>query len=256
MVIALVYDFNMGEFKLEYTESLVEQPVIWESHCHGQYEMIAVADGDIMVRLEGQNYRLKKNQIIIIPPLCYHSVTANEEGSYCRITALFGIEAIPSVLRSEFTEKGRSTYVSSSTIDKIKKLCLEDNDSYYAPLIQSLMIQIFYDSLSDAQNSVKIETDELLQRALRYIDEHLSEKILLDDLARYTARSKSSFCHLFEQKMNISPKQYILQKRLAVAEKLIDEGASYTAAAMQVGYENYSNFYRLYKKNLKEQTKS
>ena len=78
----------------------------------------------------------------------------------------------------------------------------------------------------------------------------MHEKILLDDLARHTARSKSSFCHLFEEKMKISPKQYILQKKLALAGKLIDEGVPRTAAAMQVGYENYSNFYRLCKKNL------
>ncbi|MBR2432538.1 MAG: helix-turn-helix domain-containing protein, partial [Clostridia bacterium] len=74
--------------------------------------------------------------------------------------------------------------------------------------------------------------------------------ILLDDIAKYTSRSKSSFCHLFESKMNISPKQYILQKKLALASKLIDEGVPHTVAAMQVGYENYSNFYRLYRKKL------
>ena len=110
------------------------------------------------------------------------------------------------------------------------------------------MVQIFYDSLTQAQNPVKIETDEFLQKVLKYIDGHLNEKILLDDLAKHTARSKSSFCHLFEKKMNISPKQYILQKKLAVASKLIDEGVPHTVAAMQVGYENYSNFYRLYNK--------
>ena len=49
--------------------------------------------------------------------------------------------------------------------------------------------------------------------------------------------------------MNISPKQYILQKKLALANKLMDEGVPRTVVAMQVGYENYSNFYRLYRKN-------
>mgnify|MGYP003307143845 CR=1 FL=1 len=50
--------------------------------------------------------------------------------------------------------------------------------------------------------------------------------------------------------MKISPKQYILQKKLALASKLIDEGVPRTVAAMQVGYENYSNFYRMYQKHL------
>ena len=76
------------------------------------------------------------------------------------------------------------------------------------------MIGIFYDALQSPEMPVKVETDEFLQKALCYIDAHLHEKILLDDLALATARSKFSFCHLFEQKMKIAPKQYILQKSL------------------------------------------
>ena len=43
--------------------------------------------------------------------------------------------------------------------------------------------------------------------------------------------------------------EFILQKKLALANKLIDEGVPRTVAAMQIGYENYSNFYRLYLKH-------
>ena len=114
------------------------------------------------------------------------------------------------------------------------------------------MTEIFYDACLSPKAHEKIQADAFLQKAFEYIELHLHEKILLDDIAKYTSRSKSSFCHLFESKMNISPKQYILQKKLALASKLIDEGVPHTVAAMQVGYENYSNFYRLYRKKLYE----
>jgi AraC-like DNA-binding protein len=251
-VIILVFNFKTHDFQLEYTESEVKCPVLWESHCHSQYEMIAVADGDITVTLEGQIYVLKENQVIIIPPLCYHSVTANEKGSYRRITALLGIDVIPEPLRAEFVGQDKNAKIATFDVDRLKLLCEKENTEFYAPLVYSLMVQIFYDAITQKQSAVKIKADEFLQKALLYIDKHLNEKILLDDLARYTAHSKSSFCHLFEQKMNISPKQYIIQKKLAVASKLISEGVPHTVAAMQVGYENYSNFYRLNKKVLKK----
>ena len=206
----MVCDFHTAKFEFKYVESKIDHSISWESHCHAQYEMIAVADGDITVMMEGQKYRLQKNQIIIIPPLFYHSVTANGEGSYRRITALFGIDAIPSVLQDEFKSQGKTTAIDTSRIEKIKEICQNDNPSFYAPLLQSLMIEIFYDALQITQIPVKNEADEFVQKAIRYVDCHLHEKILLDDLARYTSRSKSSFCHLFEEKMNISPKQYIL----------------------------------------------
>lgn len=245
----MVYAFQTEAFDVKYSKSEIEHPVLWESHCHTQFEMIAVAEGDITVMLEGQHYRLTKNQIIIIPPLAYHSITANEKGAYRRVTALFGIDAIPKVLQEEFLKRESSAAtVSSQNIEKIKALCQKENPTFYAPLLHGLMVEFFYDALQAPQAPADMETDAFLQQALRYIDEHLHEKILLDDLAKATARSKSSFCHLFEAKMKTSPKQYILQKKLAVASKLIDEGMPRTAAAMQVGYENYSNFYRLYRK--------
>lgn len=245
----MIYGLKTDDFAFEYVESEADHPIFRESHCHAQFEMIAVADGDITVMLEGQNYRLKENQIIIIPPLCYHSVTSNGKGSYRRITALFDIDAIPSVLQNEFIKCGRDTVIDASRMKKIKEIYQKKDPSFYAPLLQSMMIEIFYDALQIPQESAKNETDEFIKKTIQYVDSHLHEKILLDDLARYTSRSKSSFCHLFEAKMNISPKQYILQKKLALAEKLIDEGVPHTVAAMQVGYENYSNFYRIYTKH-------
>lgn len=248
----MVHSLRANAFEFEYIESEIDHSVLWERHCHAKYEMIAVADGDITVMPEGQNYRLKKNQVIIIPPLLYHSVTANGEGSYRRITSLFGSDAIPSVLQGEFSKQERYTTVNTSHIEKIKEICQKEDAAFFAPLLQSLMIEIFYDALLMPQAHAKIETDEFLQKTFEYIDQHLHEKILLDDLAKHTSRSKSSFCHLFEEKMNISPKQYILQKKLALASKLIDEGVPHTVAAMQVGYENYSNFYRLYRNNIEK----
>ena len=112
------------------------------------------------------------------------------------------------------------------------------------------MTEIFYDAVQESHAPVKIGTDKVIQMAIQYVEQHLHEKILLESLAKQTSRSKSSFCHLFEEKMKISPKQYILQKKLALASKLIGEGTPPTVAAMQVGYDNYSNFYRIYVKHL------
>ena len=38
--------------------------------------------------------------------------------------------------------------------------------------------------------------------------------------------------------MKVSPKQYILEKKLALAEKYIAEGVPATIAAASVGYDN------------------
>ena len=238
-----------GGFQIEYIESEIDAPVVWESHCHAQFEMISVLEGDITVMLEGRSYRLTADRALIIPPLFYHAVTANHRGSYRRITALFDLDAIPSVLQPHFARKGASlTVFPSRQSGELQVLCREREADFYSPLGESLMIQLLYGDVRGEGGESEAVSDEFLQKIIAYIDGHLCEKILLDDLAVYTSRSKSSVSHLFEEKMNITPGQYILQKKLALAHRLIDEGMSPTVAALQVGYDNYSNFYRMYRK--------
>ena len=242
--------FATSEFCMEYTESEVGRGVLFESHCHTQLEMIAVLEGDITVTVEGKGYRLKRNQGILIPPLAYHAVTAAAGTAYRRITVLFGGTVIPGVLQPFFGEgsEGMTVGVAAYT-ERLRGILLREDPDFYSPLAKSMMVEILYDAIAAPHSPAEDGTDDFLKQALLYIEAHLHEKILLDDLARHTARSKSSFCHLFEKRMNVSPKQYILQKKIAVAQKLIGEGVPHTAAALRVGYENYSSFYRLLKKH-------
>ena len=110
------------------------------------------------------------------------------------------------------------------------------------------MVQLLYNDVQ-LKDAVYSEIDETLQKIISYIDTHLDDKIRLYDLAEHAVCSESRVSHLFQEKMKISPKQYILQKKLAFAEKLIRDGMPATLAAIQVGYENYSDFYRVYRKH-------
>ena len=238
-----------SEFTFEYTESRISDPVLCESHCHAKFELIAVLAGDVSVMREGRNYRLTEGQAILIPPLSYHTVTANQKGSYHRITALLEREAIPAVLLDALLQRRADSAVfSSSRLEELRRICLEKEPAFYLPLAYSLIVQMLYRSLRETSNDTAT-ADPFLREVISYIDAHLEEKISLSSLAKHTSRSSSSLSHLFEEKMHISPKQYILQKKLALANKLIGEGVPPTVAAMRVGYESYSNFYRMYLKH-------
>ena len=211
----MTYSFHTDEFELAYTESQNDQSVLWENHCHAKFEMIAVLEGDVNVLLEGRRYRLKENQTIILPPLCYHSISVNEGAIYRRVTALFDLAAIPSVLHPKFIKEEADVSISFfSRIEELKKICQKGDTAFYAPLAKSLMVELLYESIKSTADPSYVNTDKFLQTTVLYIEQNLHKKILLDDLARLTSRSKSSFCHLFQEKMKISPGQYIVQKKL------------------------------------------
>lgn len=239
-------------FLLYYKKDRIERGVLWEKHCHAHFELIAVLAGDVCVTLEGKEFPLETGNAILIPPLCYHSVTANKTGTYRRLTAAFEPDTLPPALCSLlFQGAPRPFCAGTAQVERLCSLC-EQEKMLYAPLAGALMIELLYACADSAQAESDSVTDSILHRALGYIEKHLCEQLTLDDIAASVACSKSLLCHRFQARMRISPKQYILQKRMALAAKLIREGTPPTQAALRVGYDNYSNFYRMYQKHLQK----
>lgn len=246
------YSFCTDDFLFEFIESQTDNNVLWESHCHPQYELIAVFEGDISIMIEGRSYTLTANNAIIIPPLSYHTVTANKRGIYKRMMVLFDLSAIPNVLHEHFTDNITASVFNSYQFNDLRKIRASEDSEFYKPFAESIMIRIMYECIESRATNSSENINDVLNQIISYIDGHLCERITLDDIALHTARSKSSVCHLFCEQMKISPKQYILQKKLAFAGKLIHDGIPPTIAAMRIGYDNYSDFYRMYVKHFKK----
>ena len=246
----MIEELKTDCFHLHYKSEIVDTPLLWESHCHATFEMIAVLGGGIVVGIEGRQWRLGRGESIVIPPLCYHTISAQRGEEYERLTVLFEQDAIPTALQAVQGSGAPAVCMLSGHVrTALAGVCREADKAFYAPLADSLMVQALYELSRSAQAERQETVDSTLVEILAYIDRHLGEQIVLDDLAAHVSRSKSSVCHLFVQKMKISPKQYILQKKLAHAALLIKEGVAPCEVATRLGYENYSNFYRLYKKH-------
>lgn len=243
-----------SKFHFTYAEDTVDPAdshILWEDHCHARYEMIAVLEGDVTVMQEGRHFRLTDGQVMILPPLGYHAVTVNKKGVYRRLTVLFEPSSIPEILREDFTRRdAEPACFPLPRGHDVSAMGHWESLLYYEPLLESLMIRVFYHRLqAPAPRGEEGADGEFLPSITAYIDSHLEEQIRLEDLARHTARSASFVSHLFEEKMGIPPGQYILRKRMAYAQKLMVEGHSATEVAARLGYKSYTAFYRVYRKH-------
>ena len=77
-----------------------------------------------------------------------------------------------------------------------------------------LLAPFFSDVATDRYELVKFEA------VLKYIDEHYKESIRLEELASLMHVSTMYFSNRFKEVFNVSPKQYILNKRLREAQRL------------------------------------
>ena len=209
--------------------------------------------GSVNLVLENVKYSLTSGEIAIIPPFAYHSIFCERDSEYERITALFDKSFIPEQIYGELAERSGVTLVCShssltSALASMKELFFEDDPEKYEPLLSSLLTEVLYTYTFKGGSVLSGSAHPTVRAVISYVDEQIGEKILLVDIAASAFVSKSTVSHIFLSEMKISVKQYILHKKLSYAAHLISEGKRATEAARLVGYENYANFYKAYRK--------
>ena len=96
-------------------------------------------------------------------------------------------------------------------------------------------------------NRMRSEAPDLLDQVMAYIEIHLSEKITLRQTARHFYVSESTISHLFRQRLGVSFYRCVTQRRLISAKEMIWKGYSMDQVAEQVGFTDYSSFFRAFK---------
>ena len=113
-------------------------------------------------------------------------------------------------------------------------------------------LQILVHLMRARKNEVALsppeEKMELLDELLLYIEKHMSEKITLADTAHRFLVSESSISQLFRKRLKVSFYRFVTQRRLISAKTLILEGVLAEQAGAQVGFGDYSTFFRAFKR--------
>ena len=92
-------------------------------------------------------------------------------------------------------------------------------------------------------------SDNGLQDSILYVDQYFMTDIRVDDLAKDCGYSSDHYRFLFKQATGVAPKQYILNKRISLAKKLLKgKDLSISEISVRCGFESYSQFMTFFKK--------
>nr|WP_228550649.1 AraC family transcriptional regulator [Endozoicomonas sp. OPT23] len=95
-------------------------------------------------------------------------------------------------------------------------------------------------------------TDSRLLTAVRYIDDHFTEELTVEKIARAACLSASALSKLFRKNYGISVMQWREEKRIAAAcNKLIYSSLQVSQIASQLGYTNAMYFSRCFRRQMK-----
>jgi len=84
-----------------------------------------------------------------------------------------------------------------------------------------------------------------VKRVNRFIDENLTEPILLKDLSAVAQRSTAYFCRAFKRTFGRSPHAYLIDRRVKLAgDLMLESDAPLSEIAQAAGFADQSHFCR------------
>ena len=233
-------------------------------HHHDFYEIYYFISGDVEYRVEGKTYILQKGDLLLISPGVFHQPMVRPGVPYERIVLW-----INRTFLAQFAEQGvdlsacfdpsgavllqPGAYQRSTLAMQLEELCTEQRSDKYGKELycQALFIQILTQinrmTAIDAPKSDSQSEPELVGQVLAYIAAHYQEKLTLQQLADHFYVSKYHLSHTFSSQVGTSIYRYILLKRLLAAREQITDGISPSEACQNCGFQDYANFYRVFK---------
>jgi len=207
------------------------------------YDFTFVLEGSLTYYADGVRYVMRKNDAVFFFPgsTCYR-----EEGTEPVSYVSFNFTAPDSV---QFPFK---PFMSKCITGAMRKLVSIFPTSHLSPLYFSrekcaLMLEyLLYELLDTAAPEC---TNEHVDRMLKYIDEHIHEKLSLRDISREINLSPEYTSYIFKKEMQKTLTDYINERKLTLARELIvSREMTLHDVACHLGYDNYNYFCRLYKK--------
>lgn len=259
----VTYDTCSG-LKLYQNKEAENYPLHW----HTVMEIILPLRNEYTVILNQTSHTFGTGDIFIAPPGILHALKAPAEGE--RLILLFDYSLICNIKGMDSLLHSLHPYALISKTDYpllSETLCTcltaiqqeyQQRPPFFEASLYALVIRFFLTLGRASFHSDRIfpgiasskqqEYTEKFMMLCSYISEHCTEPIMIDQLADLAGFSRFHFSRLFKQFTGISCYQYLIQKRVAYAERLlIRPGITITEAAMESGFNSLATFNRVFK---------
>lgn len=235
-------------------------------HSHTFYEMLCCRNTCGAEYLVGtERYKLKKGDIICVPPGISHRPLLPNHMSEPYIRDVLWISEefftmLGKTASSPINDKFSHPFLFRTAGTSWEFICelirngireAEGDRFGWNTLVvantANILVQLIRAGLDQHNKPMPTEKPELLDQLLAYIEEHMAERITLSETARSFFISESTITQTFRKKLGVSFYRCVTQRRLIASKALIEKGISLESVSEQVGFTDYSSFYRAFK---------
>ncbi|QHW30976.1 AraC family transcriptional regulator [Paenibacillus rhizovicinus] len=223
------------------------------------YRIWLIQEGEGLLTFGGRTMEMKPGQLMLVPPSAFPALEAHVDVAvslyWCHFRApigdmeVFDLLQLPICVVPKDEEQERMKLLFEQLLAAFRSTQLTRELRIRASMFELLACFLEYGGIDESTLNA-IEPLEKVDRVLEYIEEHLSEAIAIEDLARLVYLHPNYFIGYFKSIVGYAPAQYVNIRRLELARTLLeDQELSITDVARKVGMQNHY-FSRIFKQHI------
>lgn len=241
-------------------------------HWHDEMELVVIKKGQGYVSVDFDKHLVHSGDIIMICRGCLHAIEQDASYKMEYENIIFKPELLSSGANDlcmlqymkplldgtlpveHFLTPAHEVFESLSNCIRQIDLVCADQTTGWQLAVKSALFYFFFLLISERQKkTVSISHNpkslEKMKTVLKYVEEHYTEKLTIDDMAKLTFYSKSHFMKFFKVHMGTGFTEYLNDYRLAMAARLLKSSdESILMIAEESGFDNLSYFNRIFKR--------
>lgn len=255
------YEFRKDNI-LRFQESVISgfsYRYLW----HTEMELLMVMSGNLVYFAGGEHYHLKAGDLLFFNEGCGHSIISNEAENVS-----LSLKLHPGVLREWGAGNSlkkqcvcltQGNTCSQKQLRRIQQgiaaihFYLMEQDAVSSKMAETMDILVFAEVLRSAglleempgsgTDSVRKNESGRLNGTFRYLSEHFTEQISLQDMAEKAGYNRTYFSGLFRKETGLSLTEYVNRMRVQKAIGCLEAGEdTLTDVAMKSGFPDYQTF--------------
>lgn len=255
-----LYHFAKNNVWIEHIKDEKPNPTVFGMHAHTFAELFYFISGNGVFHIEGTEYILQPDDILLMRPGESHYIEIGGNTPYERVVVSFPINIFNAIdaenkLIEPFTNRKNGEknlynsceFTINSSPNYIRGILSCGQDDYlsllsnFIPLLNEIR-RIFPNKSKENNNNT------LEHKILQYINQNIYTNLSLDSLCESFFINKQYLCRLFKKTTGTTIWQYITAKRMIAAHQLLTKGLKPKKVYSQVGFNDYTSFYRAYVK--------
>lgn len=256
---------------LSYAHTKDYVPGTCDFHLHDNYEIYFFISGNINYFIEKNVYSLKYGDLLIMNTHEIHRPSDQGCMPYERIVLNFDPKLAKSLSSPDFDltncfvnrkigEHNRFN-LNENQISDINSILKNIEISYTnSELGCNILVLVYFTELLVYLNKVFMNSNNLqiehksmpdkLIPILQYIEDNIDKDLSLDVLEHSFYINKFYLSRLFKKVTGSNLHEFILYKRISRAKQLLSHGNSAIEACSLSGFNDYSNFHRIFKRTV------